>query len=150
MGQQVTQSFSLSVTQAGFFFVAQGEDDDNGTGSITQPWATINKALASGSTSDFLYVRGGTYAEAWRFQQGRINKLAAYPGEAVVADFNLQNGPYIRDSKTYVDGFEIRNIRLKAFQVEGNGFSQLVFRRNHMHHLYDPYDSGDNPSFIYF
>ncbi len=150
LGQRVTQSFSLSVTQAGFYFVAAGGDDVTGTGSITQPWATINKALASGSTSDFLYVRGGTYTEAWQFQAGRINKLAAYPGEAVVADFDLQNGPYIHDSKTYVDGFEIRNIRFKAFQVDGNGFSRLVFRRNHMHHLYDPYDVGENPSFIFF
>ncbi len=153
--QTVTQNFNLTVTQSGFVFVSEEGNDDTGTGSFDQPWVTINKALASGGGDDFLYVRGGSYTGAWRFQPNGLNKLAAYPGETVVVDYNLENGTDIYGSQTYIDGFEIHNIRNKAFKVDGGKSdsgslqSQIVLRRNHMHHLYDN-SNNENPSFLYF
>jgi hypothetical protein len=153
--QHVSQSFNLNVTQSGFYFVANGGNDDTGTGSITLPWATINKALASGNGSDFLYVRGGSYSGALKFQPNGLNKLAAFPGEQVKVDYNLENGTDIYNSQTYIDGFEIFNLQRWAFQVDGGKTSedaqqsQLILRRNHMHHLYD-HTSGGNPAFLFF
>ena len=50
--------------------------------------------------------------------------------------------------RKWVEGLEIFNFSGHGFHVDGSQ-SELVFRRNHMHHLYDPSQS-ENPSFIFF
>lgn len=147
-GQVVTQSFTLSVTTDGFHFVSTAGNDTTGNGTLQSPWATINKGLSSGATGDTIYVRAGTYVQKWTFVAGKANRIVAFPGEKPIADFNFEKGPGIKDSGTTVDGFEIKNIVFKAFQV-GSGQDNLVFRRNHMHDLYDDSEK-ENPSFVYF
>ena len=147
-GQVVTQSFTISVTTSGFYFVSTTGNDTTGSGTLQSPWATINKGLSSGATGDTVYVRAGTYVQKWTFVSGKANRIVAFPGEKPIADFNFEKGPGIQNNGTTVDGFEIRNIVFKAFQVGGRK-DNLVLRRNHMHDLYDEYIKK-NPSFIFF
>ncbi|MHC4395701.1 MAG: DNRLRE domain-containing protein [Planctomycetota bacterium] len=144
--QEVYQDFTVDVTTNGFYFVATNGNDSTGDGSITNPWKTMSYAIAQGTTSDILYVRGGTYVGTITASSGDINKWIAYPGELPIIDVNRENYIRVRDSYALIDGFEIKNSTTKGLFVEAG---HLIARRNHMHHLYDETVRG-NPSFIFF
>ena len=93
-------------------------------------------------------MRGGSYPGGFDFVAGKITRIVGYPGDTMPAiDLNYTNiNP--RSSRTWVEGLEMFNFVGHGFHVDGNQ-SDLVFRRNHMHHLYDPSES-ENPSFIFF
>lgn len=144
----IEQTLSVQITSTGFYFVSPTGNDSTGTGTITNPWKTIAHALNKGVSGDTLYVRGGSYSGGFDFVGGKITRIVGYPGDAMPAiDLNHSNiNP--RSSRTWVEGLEIYNFSGHGFHVDGNQ-SDLVFRRNHMHHLYDPSQS-ENPSFIFF
>lgn len=148
LGSAVDQTLSVQVTSNGFYFVSPAGNDSTGAGTLASPWKTIANALTKGATGDTLYVRGGSYTGGFDFVVGKITRLVGYPGDAMPAiDLNFTNiNP--RSSRTWVEGLEIFNFSHHGFHVDGNQ-SDLVFRRNHMHHLYDPSQS-ENPSFIFF
>ncbi|WP_082615459.1 fibronectin type III domain-containing protein [Acidovorax sp. Root267] len=148
LGAAVDQTFSVQVTSSGFYFVSPTGNDSTGTGTLASPWKTISHALTKGATGDTLYVRGGSYTGGFDFVAGKITRIVGYPGDAMPAiDLNFTNiNP--RSSRTWVEGLEIFNFSHHGFHVDGSQ-SDLVFRRNHMHHLYDPSQS-ENPSFIFF
>jgi hypothetical protein len=148
LSQEVYQNFTVDVTKNGFYFVATNGNNSTGDGSIGNPWATINYAITQGTTSDILYVRGGTYVGSINVSSGDINKWIAYPGESPTIDLNQGSNITVRDSYALIDGFELKNAPTKAFFVYDN-VGRLIVRRNHMHHLYDASDHG-NPSFIFF
>jgi hypothetical protein len=146
LSQEVYQDFTVDVTTNGFYFVATNGNDSTGDGSITNPWKTMSYAITQGTTSDILYVRGGTYVGTITVSSGDINKWIAYPGELPIIDVNRENYIRVRDSYALIDGFEIKNSTTKGLFVEAG---HLIARRNHMHHLYDETVRG-NPSFIFF
>lgn len=110
-----------STATATIRYVATNGNDTTGTGTITAPYASLNKAALVAQPGDTIYVRGGVY-----FQQvgiwtdgtstARVT-YQAYPGELPIIDATGQltstNGP--ADAVTlggdYLDfiGFEIRN-----------------------------------------
>ena len=114
----LTLVVSLSMTaSAATYYVATTGSDTTGNGSITAPWATINKASTMVAPGDTVYVRGGIY-----FQQVAIwtdgsstarVTYQAYPGELPVIDgANLASGTdVVTLGGDYLDwiGFEIRN-----------------------------------------
>lgn len=55
------------------WFVAPDGDDANGTGSLSRPFATVQRAQAAVSPGETVYIRGGTYV----MQESQI---AAYSG----------------------------------------------------------------------
>jgi hypothetical protein len=148
LSQEVYQDFTVDVTTNGFYFVATNGNDSTGDGSIGNPWKTMSYAIAQGTTSDILYVRGGTYVGTITVSSGDINKWIAYPGELPVIDMNQGSWTEIRDSYALIDGFEIKNPQTKGFFVYDD-VDHLIARRNDMHHLYDASDRG-NPSLIFF
>jgi len=146
LSQEVDQDFTVDVTTNGFYFVATNGNDSTGDGSITNPWKTMSYAITQGTTSDILYVRGGTYVGTINTSSGDINKWIAYPGELPIIDVNRENYISVRDSYALIDGFEIKNSTQKGFFVYAG---HLIARRNHMHHLYSVVAYG-NPAFIFF
>ncbi len=148
LGSSIDQTLSVQVTNTGFYFVSPTGNDTTGNGTIANPWKTISNALNKGATGDTLYVRGGNYLGGFDFVNGKITRIVGYPGDTMPAiDLNYTNiNP--RVSRTWVEGLELYNFSGHGFHVDGNQ-SDLVFRRNHMHHLYDPSQS-ENPSFIFF
>jgi parallel beta-helix repeat protein len=146
LNQIVFQEFVLEVTKQGFYFVSPSGSDSTGDGSFSNPFRSIGYAIKQGGLNDVLYARGGEYIGAISIESGNINKWIAYPREKPVVDVELSViSP--RNSFGLVDGFEIKNIRRWGFSF--NGASDYIFRRNHMHHLYDN-SIAENPSFIFF
>jgi parallel beta-helix repeat protein len=121
----LTLVVSLSMTaSAATYYVATTGSDTTGTGSITAPWATINKAALSVSPGDIVYVRGGIYMQQvgiWTdgSSTARVT-YQAYPGELPVIDATGQldsNGNpanAVTLGGDYLDfiGFEVRNAPL--------------------------------------
>lgn len=148
LGMSAEQTINVAVTSVGFYFVSTTGNDNTGNGSFASPWKTIAHALKQGAEGDTLYVRGGNYTGGFDFVSDKITRIIGYPGDTKPAiDLNHSNiNP--RVSRTWVEGLELFNFSGHGFHVDGSQ-SDLVFRRNHMHHLYDPTES-ENPSFIFF
>ena len=71
------------------FVSEMGSDDNNG--SISSPFKTINKAIASIEEDYTIYVRNGTYNEVVVIDKGNIT-LRNYPGEvAKITGVNIPN-----------------------------------------------------------
>ncbi len=73
------------------YYVDGSTGDDSGTGTESEPWKTIQKALNTATAGDTVYVRGGQYdgvKTGWVFQnsgtQSQPITLTNYPGEQVV------------------------------------------------------------------
>ena len=145
-GSKIEQSFNISVTKAGIYFVSPNGSDSTGNGSIGNPWKTMDTAITRAGSDGILYLRGGTYRGAFSLSASDCNKWIAFPGESPVLDLNLST-LWPRSNYGYIDGLEIINAQHWGFSFTGQ--DNWVFRRNHMHHLYD--DSfSENPSFIFF
>ena len=145
-GGKLQQAFSINVTKAGFYFVSPTGSDSSGNGSIGKPWKTMDTAISRAGSDAIVYLRGGTYKGAFSIDTSDANKWIAYPGEKPVIDMNLSTfNP--RSNYGYIDGLEIINAQHWAFSFTGQ--DNWVFRRNHMHHLYDN-SFSENPSFIFF
>jgi hypothetical protein len=162
LSQEVYQNFTVDVTTNGFYFVATNGNNSTGDGSIGNPWATMNYAITQGTTSDILYVRGGTYVGSISTSQGYINKWIAYPGESPTIDLNQGSSITVRNSYALIDGFELKNSSTKAFFVYDN-IGHLIVRRNpnatwHDYNVFqdnlfhDLFDADDNhgASVIYY
>jgi len=78
-------------TAATDYYVAT-DGDDNDDGSISSPFATVQKGFDTIQPGDTLYLRGGTYYEHVRiydYRQGDENnwfKVTSYPGEWAIID----------------------------------------------------------------
>jgi hypothetical protein len=148
LGSAVDQTLGVDVTPNGFHFVSPAGSDSTGTGTFTNPWKTIATALGKGTSGDTLYVRAGSYTGGFNFVNNKITRLVGYPGDAMPAiNLNYTN-INVRSSRTWVEGLEIFNLSHHGINVDGDQ-DELVFRRNHLHHLYDPSQS-ENPAFIFF
>lgn len=73
------------------YYVDGNAGSDTSFGSQSQPWRTIDRALASLQAGDILYVHGGLYATirgGWRFQNSGTAAdpitITNYPGEQVI------------------------------------------------------------------
>ncbi|MGI0116207.1 putative Ig domain-containing protein [Zooshikella sp. RANM57] len=150
--QQITQVFTLKVTKTGFSFVAPNGSDESGDGSLEKPWQSISYGVSQGNETSMLYARGGNYTEVIQFAPGKTNKLLAFPGERPSVDVNFNPGGannfiYPQNDFGIIDGFEFKNCRRYCFEMTGKA-SDWIFRRNHMHHLYDDSPNNNNPAFL--
>jgi len=64
-------------------YVATNGNDQSGTGSINQPFRTINRALQVANPGDKIILRGGIYNERIRIQEPNII-IASKSGERAV------------------------------------------------------------------
>ena len=90
-GQTCTNNVCVDSPTGNIFYISPSGSDSSGTGSITNPWFTLNRAWTSVSAGDTIYVRGGTYR--FNSQQrltgksgvlGSLIKIWAYPGETPI------------------------------------------------------------------
>ena len=77
------------IQAANLWYVAPNGSDSN-NGSITSPFATINKAVSMASAGDTIYLRGGTYHQTvYVGKSGTENApivVAGYPDEIAIID----------------------------------------------------------------
>ena len=112
------------------YYVSTTGDDDTGTGSITEPWATLAYGVNRMSPGDLLYIRGGTYRttgtgastvhsrweNVWGTAEDTI-KIFAYPGEYPV--FNLDNITMTSQYTFVVFLTNCRYLHVKGLRVTG-------------------------------
>jgi hypothetical protein len=130
------------------------DGDNNNPGTLSQPWATIQKAADTVTAGSTVYVRGGVYNE-----QVTINVLGSfaggyirfqnYPGEKpVVNGSNLTvpsgaAGLFFIENKNYIvlKGFEIRNYSSSTENIVPAGIHvggtshHIELRNNRIHHI---------------
>mgnify|MGYP001768002774 CR=1 FL=1 len=91
---------------ATYYIATTGTDGAARTGSISQPWRTIEYAVTRLTTGDLVYIRGGTYSEVWDIvgYNGGAGYFTfqAYPGETPIfngpgsAANSIDNSSYIK------------------------------------------------------
>lgn len=135
--------------------------NDSSSGSLNQPFRTLQRAIDVAEPGDLVYVRGGVYnisnpaiPEAginfWKSGTSESNRIRyfAYPGEQPVLDFsNLQIQPdpnytfgvLVTGSYLHIKGFEIRNVPMNTrsnvgLRVGGDNAYRNIFEMLDIHH----------------
>ena len=114
------------------YYVAKNGSDGN-TGTLVQPWLTLQHAADAMTAGDTVYVRGGTYNEQLVLDidgtDGNRITFINYPGETPIIDGEDVPGVYddiydgivrITASYTTFQGFEVKN--------NAAGFGVMVYR----------------------
>jgi hypothetical protein len=110
---------SNDVDAGTIYYVAPNGSDSN-SGSVSNPWATIEQAARKSGPGDTIMVRRGVYsAEAWLRgrhgmggARGKLWTLRAYPGEEVILKKRIiVDAPYVRIQDLHFDtaGIQITN-----------------------------------------
>ncbi len=87
-------STSSSVVSGNIYYVSP-TGTDGAAGTIGAPWRTVAYGVTHISTGDTLYLRGGSYHEAFRVTVNEVT-ISGYPGESAVIDgqINIPTSPY--------------------------------------------------------
>jgi len=153
----------LNVSSEGndFYYVSPKGNDD-GDGSINNPWRTIQKAANTLEAGDTVYVRDGVYREFVTIRNSGSKEAGyitykAYPGEKPVLDgvdltvtsgksilLYLENASYI-----IVDGFELRNVKTSDPDIYPAGIRvregghDIHILNNQVHHIANTAEDGN-------
>jgi hypothetical protein len=132
-------SDSGTILQANYYVAPDG--NDNGPGTITQPFATISRAIQAVSAGELVYVRAGIYKEVVTIDKSGTNsapiKVFAYPGEVpVISGENYTSPPYgglfdIGGDYVVASGFETRYSKYYGAHIYGNHSTVSKFNAHH-------------------
>src|SRR5262245_41446909 len=124
-------TFDRSAHAADFYVSPSGSDSNPGT--ISQPFATPQKALTVIASGDTIYLRGGTYNLSAQLKPAIAGTAAnycelwAYPGEKPVLNFASTpagtKGLYLSKDYWHVKGIEVANATDNGIIVAGCGFN---------------------------
>lgn len=174
-GTQITTSWPITVTTAGFHFIDanagvnasnNGCSSNCGLGTEQRPWRTIKDMGLNAAPNSITYFRAGNYSvldmqrigvggpwEAVEFSTNRSTIWLAAPGTTPRINFGYVEGGnefgpliFLGGDITYVDGFETINSHIMGFQV-GAGTQGQTFRRMKMHH-HGAFVNGANSALI--
>jgi hypothetical protein len=149
-GASVQTSWAISVHTNGFWFV-DGDYTGTSTGSISQPFKTLNELVVAtdGRPGDIVYLRGSTRPyTVQNYPSGPKPSLdgdgslyinvseyggadsaetwLAYPGEKPVID--LENKYFLRTDRPYFDGLTILNGREYSLKTLGGTHYKTIRR----------------------
>jgi uncharacterized repeat protein (TIGR02059 family) len=91
--------FICFISSATTYYVSTTGSNNN-SGTLSSPFATLNKAWSMVSAGDIIYVRGGTYTYAMMGQtvlsgksgsSGNLITVSNYPGESPVLNFSASS-----------------------------------------------------------
>jgi hypothetical protein len=124
-------AFTISLSGNTYYVATNGNDGNSGT--LSQPFATWQKAFSTVSAGDIIYIRGGVYYPSGTYNTGtyygvRVNgkngtssntiQVLAYPGEVPVLDCSdiTQSGDHVGltleyCSYWYFKGLWVRNAK---------------------------------------
>jgi parallel beta-helix repeat protein len=135
------------------YFVATNGLDSN-PGTMTSPFATLNRAAQAAAPGDTVNVRGGTYLLQQPQWLGNSGTAAArivfqsYPGETAILDGSQlpANTDALSIGGQYVDlkGFEVRNATHNGIVVWGGSHDRIlndVVHDNQYSGIYSGYSS---------
>jgi hypothetical protein len=126
-----------------YYVSALGSDSNSGT--LSQPWKTIQKGVSGLVAGDTLYVRGGTYAETITINVSGSSTapivISSYPGENAIINssgMNLASNSVmanIHGSYITFENFEVINPFGIGVHIASNGNSNIV-RNLNIHNIY--------------
>ena len=128
-----TTSTTTTTPLVGYFISPTGSDT-TGTGTINNPWFSLNKAWSSLSAGSTLYLRGGTYAfNTQQYLSGKngtaLNKIniLAYPNETPIL---TKGNSYPATSGIYFKGdyFNWKGITITGFTQPNGGVNSHGMR----------------------
>jgi hypothetical protein len=134
----------ISATQAATYYVSPSGSDAS-SGTITAPFATLQKAVNLANPGDTIYMRGGTYAIVQTAitrsgNSGGYINIFNYPGEVPILDgaANQRTGGYslIRLDNVswwHIKGLELRNSPGYGVYLRGTT-SNVVVEECNVHH----------------
>jgi hypothetical protein len=112
------------------YYVATNGNDTTGNGSISQPYATLAKAVGLANSGNLIYMHGGTYPTSGKVSLSRSGvasqpiRVRAFPGEQPI--FDCSSAPSntvclsISGSYWYLCGLVITNAGSNAIYISGN------------------------------
>ena len=132
-----------TTTSGRTYYVAPSGSNSN-SGTITAPFATIQKAHDVAVAGDTIYVRGGTYTPTSAISFSRSGsssnriKLWAYPGEVPIINGSSQPSSVnvITMNNTswwHIKGLEIKNGAQGGIRITGAAHNNII-ENNNMHH----------------
>jgi hypothetical protein len=134
---------SFSVTAQPWYVATNGSD--TGSGSVQDPFLTIQKAVSMVQAGQTIYVRGGTYNLVTTIVISKsgtgssVMSLFAFPGESPVLDFSGQpldgssRGIKLTGSYWHIKGINITGAGDNGMKIEGgshNIIENCAFYRN--------------------
>jgi hypothetical protein len=147
--------FGLLITISGraeesgnIFYVAPNGRDSN-SGTLAQPWATINHASEVLKAGDTVYLRGGTYrlSQQIRPKNSGTKKAwivySSYPGEQAILDAqNVKVAPPVGEPPYPHDqgAFQVERvsyIRIKQVKITKSHNAGFTIRDSHYIELYN-------------
>jgi parallel beta-helix repeat protein len=144
---------SASAAPAAIYYVAASGGRDSNSGSVSAPFATINRGIHAANAGDTVYVRAGAYhalvymSSSDGGSSGNPVVISGYPGETAIVDGQdtLPGGPYpdhlydalflVEASYVTLQDLTIRNSTGMGLKVGGS--NNLVQRVN-------AYGNGEN------
>lgn len=169
-GATVQTTWSISVHTSGFWFV-DGDYAGTSTGSISQPYKTLNELVAAtdGRPGDIVYIRasaspytvqnypsggkpsldgdGSLYINVSEYGGADSPETwLAYPDEEPVID--LQNRYFLRTDRPYFDGLTILNGREYSLKTLG-GSHYMTIRRTTWRGVQSVTSTNRNQGFVF-
>ncbi len=151
----------FSIANAADYYVATNGSDAN-TGTLAQPWKTVQKAANTLVAGDTAYIRSGTYLEnnILFTNSGTATQpitIKNYTGETPVIDGGFSNnlvgqsaiGVFESEGKNYItfDGLEImRGWRANIYLGRNVTTSNIIIQNCNLHDL----NAYDNSGHIFF
>lgn len=154
---------NISLIHASVFYIAPG-GNDKAPGSITMPFATIQKAQEVLKAGDTVYIRGGTYQmkedqiarkeRVWAYvtyfdksgQPGKPLNYFAYPGETPVFNYKDVKPEGLRIIAFYVSGswIHFKGLDVTGIQVTIKTHTQSeCFENTGSHNIYEMLNMHD-------
>jgi parallel beta-helix repeat protein len=141
---------SCAVEGRVFYVSPTGSNSNSGT-TLSAPWKTIGKAVATMAAGDTVYIREGTYKEYLTMRTNGTSShrivFAAYPGEHPVIDGSNKasnpDNPWSGDdflfriygSYVTIKGLELKNAASFGLYV-GGGSDYVVIDSVYVHNCY--------------
>ncbi|MHC4740009.1 MAG: putative Ig domain-containing protein, partial [Planctomycetota bacterium] len=145
-GGFIQRAFTLYVNTTDFMFVATGGSDSTGDGSLGSPYGTIEHAMRqiTNGNGKTIYVRGGTYHEAYSWEAGGIIsplrakdfsaadpvEIRSYPGENAILDSDLSgHGLWYYDTSYVIfSNLEAREASNRGGGLFASGSQHVMIR----------------------
>jgi len=144
----------MNLTALGQPYYVSPTGNNSNSGTLTEPWQTIQKAANSLAPGDTVYVRGGVYNEAVTLNvsgsagngsivfQNYANEIPILDGSGLVVA-EADNGMILIVDQHHIiiKGFEIRNYSSTTPFVMPVGINirgvahHIQLRNNHIHHI---------------
>ncbi len=109
--------------------------DDNNSGTIDSPYATITKAISMQQPGDTVFIRGGTYeltatitiGSSQNGSEGNMYYLFSYKNEAPLLDFSAMSlgpkGISMKANYWHIKGLAITGAGDNGMQISGGSFN---------------------------